>query len=270
MPPRLARIARVRPRTRSAGSYDRGPAMSIFHRYVAAPLLEGRALRSLAFLVIGIPLGIAWFVLLVTGWSLGPRAADHAARHPGAPGASASPCAAPRPSSGGSPTGCSTPAWPGRRRPVWTGGPLRSLWCWLTDPACVARAGLPAAAVRRRAAARHPRPRRDRPGPAGAHAPLLLLRDRRPALRRLGRRHLRRGDPARAGRRPPADPLGPARHGAGRAERRSCARGAGDRGAALRAPAAAPGRRPGPAPEPARPGGRSRSTRRSPPRSSWC
>ena len=45
--------------------------MSTFHRYVAAPLLEGRALRSLAFLVIGIPLGVAWFVLLVTGWSLG-------------------------------------------------------------------------------------------------------------------------------------------------------------------------------------------------------
>ena len=55
----------------SAGSYDRGPAMSTFHRYVAAPLLEGRVLRPLGFLASGIPLGPAWFVLLVTGWSSG-------------------------------------------------------------------------------------------------------------------------------------------------------------------------------------------------------
>jgi signal transduction histidine kinase len=108
--------------------------MSIFHRYVAAPLVEGRALRSLAFLVIGIPLGIAWFVLLVTGWSLGlgllitllgiavilvlgvaVRGAAAVERRLA--------------------DGLLGTSLAGGARPIWTGNPLRSLWDWLRDPA---------------------------------------------------------------------------------------------------------------------------------------
>ena len=108
--------------------------MSTFHRYVAAPLLEGRALRSLAFLVIGIPLGIAWFVLLVTGWSLGLGLLITLLGIPvllvlgvAVRGAAALERRLA--------DGLLDTRLAGSARPVWTGGPLRSLWCWLTDPA---------------------------------------------------------------------------------------------------------------------------------------
>jgi signal transduction histidine kinase len=108
--------------------------MSTFRRYVAAPLREGRALRALAFLVVGIPLGIAWFVLLVTGWSLGlgllvtllgiavllvlgvaVRGAAALERRLA--------------------DGLLGTSLAGGARPIWTGNPLRSLWDWLRDPA---------------------------------------------------------------------------------------------------------------------------------------
>ena len=82
--------------------------------------------------------------------------------------------------------------------------------------------------------------RRDRRGPPGAHRPPLLLRRRRPAVRVLGRGHLRRGDPAGAPRRADPDALGPAGHGV----RRRLV-GAGPRRARSRR---GPGRAPGSAP----------------------
>jgi signal transduction histidine kinase len=45
--------------------------MSLVHRHVIAPLRDGRAPRRLALLASAIPLGTAWFVFLVVGWSLG-------------------------------------------------------------------------------------------------------------------------------------------------------------------------------------------------------
>ena len=45
--------------------------MSTIRRHVIAPLSEGRTYRRLGFLVSAIPLGIAWLVILITGWSLG-------------------------------------------------------------------------------------------------------------------------------------------------------------------------------------------------------
>jgi len=108
--------------------------MSTFHRYVAAPLLEGRALRSLAFLVIGIPLGIAWFVLLVTGWSLGLGLLITLLGIPvllvlgvAVRGAAAL--------ERGLADRLLGTALAGGARPVWTGNPFRSLWDWLRDPA---------------------------------------------------------------------------------------------------------------------------------------
>lgn len=52
-------------------SYHRGVAMNALRRHVVDPLTRGRVLGRLALLVSGIPLGVAWFTLLVTGWSLG-------------------------------------------------------------------------------------------------------------------------------------------------------------------------------------------------------
>ncbi|HSI30862.1 MAG TPA: sensor domain-containing protein, partial [Miltoncostaeaceae bacterium] len=108
--------------------------MSTFHRYVAAPLLEGRALRSLAFLVIGIPLGIAWFVLLVTGWSLGLGLLITLLGIPvllvlgvAVRGAAALERMLA--------DGLLRTRLAGGARPVWTGNPFRSLWDWLRDPA---------------------------------------------------------------------------------------------------------------------------------------
>ncbi len=45
--------------------------MSFLRRHVADPLRDGTALRHLVLVVSAIPLGTAWFVFLVTGWSLG-------------------------------------------------------------------------------------------------------------------------------------------------------------------------------------------------------
>ena len=108
--------------------------MSIFRRYVAAPLREGRAPRSLAFLASAIPLGTAWFVMLVTGWSLGLGLLITLLGIPvilvlgvAVRGAAA---LERRLADGLLGTHLA-----GSARPVWTGGPLRSLWCWLTDPA---------------------------------------------------------------------------------------------------------------------------------------
>ncbi|MDX6555936.1 MAG: hypothetical protein QOD86_2131 [Miltoncostaeaceae bacterium] len=44
--------------------------MTALHRLIA-PLRDRRTPLALAFVLSGLPLGIAWFVLLVTGWSLG-------------------------------------------------------------------------------------------------------------------------------------------------------------------------------------------------------
>ena len=62
----------ARPGARGApgGSYDRSP-VSLVRRHLITPLADGRTLRHLGLLVSAIPLGTAWFVLLVTGWSLG-------------------------------------------------------------------------------------------------------------------------------------------------------------------------------------------------------
>ena len=108
--------------------------MSIFHRYVAAPLREGRALRSLAFLAIGIPLGIAWFVLLVTGWSLGLGLLITLL---GIPvllvlGVAVRGAAALERQLA---DGLLGTRLAGSARPVWVGNPFRSLWEWLRDPA---------------------------------------------------------------------------------------------------------------------------------------
>ena len=81
--------------------------MSTFRRYVAAPLSEGRAPRSLAFLASAIPLGTAWFVMLVTGWSLGLGLLITLL---GIPVILVLGVA----SSAGWPTGCSAPTSPGR------------------------------------------------------------------------------------------------------------------------------------------------------------
>ena len=45
--------------------------MTFVRRHFLSPLADGRTLRHLALLASAIPLGTAWFVLLVTGWSLG-------------------------------------------------------------------------------------------------------------------------------------------------------------------------------------------------------
>ncbi|HVH00141.1 MAG TPA: sensor histidine kinase [Miltoncostaeaceae bacterium] len=108
--------------------------MSIFRRYVAAPLTEGRALRSLAFVASAIPLGTAWLVMLVTGWSLGLGLLITLL---GIPvilvlGVAVRGAAALERRLADGLLGTSLA---GAARPLWTGGPLRSLWCWLTDPA---------------------------------------------------------------------------------------------------------------------------------------
>ncbi len=149
--------------------------MSIFHRYVAAPLMEGRAPRALAFLVAGIPLGIAWFVLLVTGWSLGLGLLITLL---GIPvllvlGVAVRGAAALERMLADALLGTRLA---GGARPVWTGNPFRSLWNWLTDPASWREqaylllrfvVGLPLG-IRG--------PRRHLPGPPGAHRPVPLLR----------------------------------------------------------------------------------------------
>jgi signal transduction histidine kinase len=101
---------------------------------VAAPLTEGRALRSLAFVASAIPLGTAWFVMLVTGWALGLGLMITLLGIPvlivlgvAVRGAAA---LERRLSDGLLGTRLS-----GSARPIWTGNPLRSLWSWLTDPA---------------------------------------------------------------------------------------------------------------------------------------
>ncbi|MGD9571468.1 MAG: sensor domain-containing protein, partial [Thermoleophilia bacterium] len=45
--------------------------MNILRRHVADPLRDGTALRHLILVASAIPLGTAWFVYLVTGWSVG-------------------------------------------------------------------------------------------------------------------------------------------------------------------------------------------------------
>jgi signal transduction histidine kinase len=107
---------------------------SLLHRHVAAPLREGRAPRALLFLALGIPLGIAWLVLLVTGWSLGLGLLITLLGIPvllvlgvAVRGAAA---LERRLSDGLLGTALS-----GGARPVWTGNPLRALWDWLRDPA---------------------------------------------------------------------------------------------------------------------------------------
>ena len=45
--------------------------MSVLQTHLLEPLRSGRTLRHLAFVASAIPLGTAWFVMVVTGWSLG-------------------------------------------------------------------------------------------------------------------------------------------------------------------------------------------------------
>ena len=45
--------------------------MSFVRRHFVSPLADGRTVRHLGLLASAIPLGTAWFVMLVTGWSLG-------------------------------------------------------------------------------------------------------------------------------------------------------------------------------------------------------
>ncbi len=45
--------------------------MTLVRRHFISPLADGRTLRHLALLASAIPLGTAWLVMLVTGWSLG-------------------------------------------------------------------------------------------------------------------------------------------------------------------------------------------------------
>ena len=108
--------------------------MSTFRNHVAAPLREGRALRNLGFLASAIPLGTAWFVLLVTGWSLGLGLLITLLGIPVllALGAAVRGAAAleRRLADALLGTGLS-----GAARPVWTGNVFRSLWDWLRDPA---------------------------------------------------------------------------------------------------------------------------------------
>jgi signal transduction histidine kinase len=108
--------------------------MSIVRRHVVAPLTDWRAPRALLFLVLGIPLGIVWLVLLAAGWSLGlgllivligilvllvlgvavrGAAALERLLADGLLGTRLS----------------------GVARPIWTGNPFRSLRDWLRDPA---------------------------------------------------------------------------------------------------------------------------------------
>ena len=107
--------------------------MSLLRRHVAAPLGEGRALRQLAFVASAIPLGTAWFVLLVTGWSLGLGLLITLL---GLPVLLALAFAV---RGGADLERLLADALLGTRlgggRPVWTGSFLRSLWGWLSDPA---------------------------------------------------------------------------------------------------------------------------------------
>ncbi len=45
--------------------------MSFVRRHFVSPLADGRTARQLGLVASAIPLGTAWFVMLVTGWSLG-------------------------------------------------------------------------------------------------------------------------------------------------------------------------------------------------------